>query len=739
MLTDILTLATDVCGIPMAVVTSYADGNLHVEYQRGIAARLATNFCSYAIIQDTLLEVPDATRDARFCDLPEVRGRPFIRFYAGIPLISSCGTRLGTLALLDSQPRTLDDKQRARIHILAHQVTLHLELRRERAELEKMAAQLNRANARLREQAEHLKQAQFIARVGSWKYLINEDRLELSDAILSMYGLAPGEFGGTMKAFIDLVHPEDRNAVRMAKAAVVSDGSGRVECRVVRKNGEVRHFEIIAQLFHNQAGEPYFTGTTQDITEKKETEDRIRQLAYYDQLTGLPNRQFVLDRIDRVVAMRRRMTHDAAVLFIDLDNFKTLNDTHGHETGDLLLRQVAQRLQACVRHYDCVGRFGGDEFVVLLEHIGDSAIDGATHALHVTQKILAALNKPYVLGTLRHLTTPSIGIALIDGEMPTTAELLKRADMAMYKAKAEGRNTFRFFNPQMQEAVTLRARLEADLRQAVAERAFHLHYQPQVDHAGHIHGVEALLRWTHPQRGDVSPTEFIPVAEELGLIMEIGTWVLLEACQQLVYWSGNAATRDLELSINVSARQFHHPTFVQQITDALAWTGANPDKLKIELTESIMISNFDDTRHKMMALKAAGVQFALDDFGTGYSSLAYLQRLPLDQLKIDQSFVHHLVGNKNGAAITRSIIALAHNLGLSVIAEGVETEEQRQFLANEGCVDFQGYLYHRPLPAHMVEAHVGAAADLYQGPIALHPEGMPVTPAGKSRGSVKCP
>lgn len=477
-----------------------------------------------------------------------------------------------------------------------------------------------------------------------------------------------------------------------------------------RKNGEIYpKWLTITAVKADDGRVTHYVGTHYDITERKLAEEQIKELAFFDALTHLPNRTLLRDRLRQVIALSAQNHTHGALLFVDLDNFKTLNDTHGHDIGDMLLKQVAQRLQACVRHYDCVGRFGGDEFVLLLEHIGSETMDSATHAMNVAQKVLTALNAPYSLGVLQHRITPSIGIALIDEKTPSTGELLKRADMAMYKAKAEGRNAIRFFSPQMQEAVNARAELEADLRQALAERAFYLDYQPQVDSDSHIYGVEALLRWKHPRRGQVSPSEFIPLAEELGLIMEIGGWLLEEACQQLVRWSKSEGIRDLVLSINVSARQFHHLSFTDQIIGTLSKTGANPARLKIEITESMLIHDFDDTRQKMMTLKAIGVQFALDDFGTGYSSLAYLQRLPLDQLKIDQSFVNHIMTDKNDAAITRSIIALARNLGLSVIAEGVETEEQRRFLAEEGCANFQGYLYHKPLAANMVEAHVGSS------------------------------
>jgi diguanylate cyclase (GGDEF)-like protein/PAS domain S-box-containing protein len=702
--TDTLRLVAEVCGMPMAMVTSYENENIRLECQYGLSGRPATGFCLHAVMQDDLLEVADATLDARFRDLPEVREAPFIRFYAGTSLLSPTGQRLGTLALLDSQPRTIDDVQRARIRTVAHQVMVHLELRRQHNQLEQLAAELDRVNRQLREQADHLKQAQHIARVGSWKYLVSENHLSLSDEILYMYGLTPAEFGGTMEAFIDLVHPEDRHGVRSAQETAMRYGNASVQCRVMRKDGKIRYFEIIGQLFCEKNGQDYLAGTTQDITEQKVAEHRISQLAYLDQLTGLPNRKFVLDRIDRLVAMHHRTPQDGAVLFIDLDNFKALNDTHGHDKGDMLLKQVAQRLQTCVRHYDCVGRFGGDEFVVLLEHIGTGSIDEATHACQVAQKILSVLNEPYLLETLHHRITPSIGIAIFDSEMVSTSDLLRRADMAMYKAKAEGRNAIRFFSAGMQDAVNARSQLEADLRQGLAAREFYLAYQPQVDHKGQIVGVEALLRWQHPRRGLVMPAQFIALAEELGLIAEIGKWLLEQACQQLVQWTNDPPTQHLTLAVNVSVRQFRHPAFIDQTTETLTRTGAAPGKLKIEITESMLISDIEETRRKMMALKAIGVRFALDDFGTGFSSLAYLQELPLDELKIDQSFIRNITTDKNNAAITRSIIALAHNLGLSVIAEGVETEDQRQFLAEEGCSTFQGYLYHKPLAAQTIKS-----------------------------------
>lgn len=706
---DMLQLAAEVCNLPMALVTSYDGIKIRVEHQHGFHGRLPAGFCAYAIQQDTMLEVADAVQDDRFTNLPEVQEEPFIRFYVGAPLVCPNGVRLGTLALMDSQPRTLSAMERQRISTLAHQVMVIIALRRQHSELQALAEELDRTNCELRAQAEHLRQAQHIAKVGSWKYEIEKDSLQLSDQILHMYGITAEQFGGTMQDFVNMVHPDDRDALRLARDTAVNYGHGGVQCRVTHADGKVRTVQIIGQLFCRPNEDSYLAGTTQDITEQKATEERIRQLAYYDQLTGLPNRQYVLDRINHIVGMRSRTSHDAAVLFIDLDNFKTLNDMHGHDKGDMLLQQVAYRLRSCVRQYDCVGRFGGDEFIVLLEQVGEGKWPAATHALQVAQKILASLNEPYVLETIQHRITPSIGIAVINGEQITTGELLKRADMAMYKAKSEGRNAVRFFNPQMQEAVVARAELEADLRQAFAEKTLHLDYQPQVDASGHIRGVEVLLRWDHPKRGRVPPIQFIPVAEELGLIVEMGRWLLIESCQQLAKWASAPILRDVVLSVNVSMRQFHHPSFVEHVKEALLLTGADPNRLKIEITESMLVSDFEDTKRKMLDLKAVGVRFALDDFGTGYSSLAYLQRLPLDQLKIDQSFISHVDTNGGDAAITRSIIALAHSLNLSVIAEGVETEGQRRFLSNEGCREFQGFLYHKPLTVDALEAWVSAS------------------------------
>ena len=417
----------------------------------------------------------------------------------------------------------------------------------------------------------------------------------------------------------------------------------------------------------------------------------------------------LMDRIAQALASVQRRQQGGALLFIDLDNFKTLNDTLGHDQGDLLLQLVAVRLNKCVRNVDTVARLGGDEFVVMLEELSQHPDDLAREAHGVGEKILTTLAMPYALKGYQYRSTPSIGIAPFDGDQASVGELLKQADLAMYQAKKAGRNTLRFFNPEMQAVVTARAALEEDLRAALAKDEFLLHFQPQVNLAGECVGVEALVRWAHPQRGMVSPADFIPLAEETGLILALGRWVLHNACKQLASWQDDPELRELTMAVNVSSRQFRHASFVDDVARVLAITGAPSGLLKLELTESLLVEDMETTIATMTALGGYGVGFALDDFGTGYSSLSYLKRMPLDQLKIDQSFVRDLLTDPNDAAIVDTIIALSRSLGLEVIAEGVETPAQRDLLARAGCRLYQGYLFSRPLPPDLLEAFLHPA------------------------------
>ncbi|MGV3655067.1 MAG: EAL domain-containing protein [Noviherbaspirillum sp.] len=440
--------------------------------------------------------------------------------------------------------------------------------------------------------------------------------------------------------------------------------------------------------------------------ERQEADARIRSLAFYDALTELPNRRHLQDRLHHALAGSARSGCGGALLFIDLDHFKTINDTLGHDQGDELLRQVAARLAACVRSSDTVARLGGDEFVVMLENLSANPHDAVVEATCAGEKILATLNAPFQLADAQRYSTPSIGIAMFGHEHASPGELLKQADMAMYQAKAAGRNMLRFFDPAMQTRIAARVQLESELRKGLQQQEFLLHLQPQVDRDGALIGAEALLRWRHPARGIVSPAEFIPLAEETGLIIYLGQWVLEKACMQLAAWAHDARTSALTLAVNVSARQFLDRDFVGQVATALDHSGANPRQLKIELTESMLVENVEELIGKMGKLGALGVKFSLDDFGTGYSSLLYLKRLPLYQLKIDQSFVRDVLTDPDDAAIVRTVLALGHSLGLTVIAEGVETEAQRDFLASHGCHAYQGYLFSRPLPQEAFLAFV---------------------------------
>ena len=436
-----------------------------------------------------------------------------------------------------------------------------------------------------------------------------------------------------------------------------------------------------------------------DVTERKVAEKKIHHLAFYDPLTELPNRQLLLDSLTQALADSAITAEFGALMFIDLDNFKVLNDTLGHPKGDLLLQKVAARLKACVRKTDTVARLGGDEFVVMLQNLGGEAEAAARKAQVVADKVLVTLREPHDLAGHQHYSTGSIGVTPFNArQQADVSDLLKQADLAMYHAKNLGRNTVCFFDPAMQAIISASAALGADLRTGLREQQFVLHYQPQVDAQRRMVGVEALLRWQHPQRGVVNPSEFIPVAEETGLIVPLGHWVLEQACLQLALWSQSAKTAGLSMAVNVSVRQFRDPDFVDAVMALIKQTGIRPQKLKLELTESLLADRMEVTLAKMGTLKALGVTLALDDFGMGYSSLSYLNRLPLNQLKIDKSFVADVSSDPRDAAISRAIIFLAQSMGLEVMAEGVETEAQMQFLAAHGCGFFQGFLFSPPLP-----------------------------------------
>ena len=445
-------------------------------------------------------------------------------------------------------------------------------------------------------------------------------------------------------------------------------------------------------------------GIVQDISERKIAEEKIKNLAFYDPLTGLPNRRFLQARLNQALATSANTERRGALLFLDLDHFKLLNDSRGHDIGDLLLKQVAERLSACLGENDFVARLGGDEFLVLIENLSEHPFEACAQTELVARNILISLNQLYFLDQYEYRNDSSIGIVIFNGHDHSQDELIKQADIAMYQAKKIGRNNLCFFNPLMQEAITARIEFEHDLRKAVENWQFYLYYQIQMNSSHHPIGAEVLIRWCHPQRGFVPPAEFIPLAEETGMIVPIGLWVLDSACAQLKLWQQEPLTRNITLSVNVSTKQFFQDDFVTQIQTIILNYGIKSSLLKLELTESVLVKSIEETIVIMDALIAIGIKFSLDDFGTGYSSLQYLKRLPLYQLKIDQSFIRDLAVDSDDQTIVRTIIAMADKLHLNVIAEGVETEEQRQFLQDNGCVNYQGYLFGKPLVLDDFEA-----------------------------------
>ena len=474
-----------------------------------------------------------------------------------------------------------------------------------------------------------------------------------------------------------------------------------------RKNGEIYPKWLSITAVRGADGKvTHYVGTHADITERKKSEERINDLAFFDQLTRLPNRPLLLDRLRQATADSKRSDRYGAVLMLDLDHFKALNDTRGHAEGDILLQRVAGRLVEIVRSSDTVARLGGDEFVVVLTGVeGNSFADAAMQVEGIAQKIVSGLGQSYALASATFHCSASVGVALFQGDAVPAEDLLKQADLAMYQAKNAGGNSFTFFDRTMEVVALEYARAETDLRSALMAKQFELYFQPLIDGGSRrIVGAEALIRWNHPTRGMVSPAEFIPHAERTGLILPLGTWVMENACEHLAVWAKQPELADLVLSINVSAKQFQAPDFSRQMIEILDRTGANPRRLKIELTESLFAGNFDDIVAAMSVLQARGITFALDDFGTGFSSLSYLSRLPLDQLKIDRSFVAGIEPGDANVAICASIIGLARNLKLKVVAEGVESEAEAYFLgAVHRCDMLQGYLFSRPVPRSAFE------------------------------------
>jgi diguanylate cyclase (GGDEF)-like protein/PAS domain S-box-containing protein len=533
-----------------------------------------------------------------------------------------------------------------------------------------------------------------ISRLGDGKYV------DVNTAFLKLLGFEYDEVIGRTSFELDLW--ADAGTREDMTELLRRDSSFHdYKTRFRKKSGEISWVLISASVIEIE-GNSCVLSVMRDISDAKAAEEEIWNLAFYDPLTRLPNRRLLLDRLHQSLAVGNRTLRHRALLFVDLDDFKTLNDTLGHQTGDLLLQEVAARLSKSVRECDTVARLGGDEFVVMLEDLSVVPEEAATEAEAVGEKMLFAIDQPYLLDGHECLSTSSVGITVFGHKQQSANEVLQQADIAMYQAKAAGRNTMRFFAPALQAAVKARAAIEAELRQALKTGQFVLYYQPQVDDTGLI-GVEALIRWMHPERGLLAPGKFISIAEHSGLILPLGEWVLATAADQIAAWARRAQTANISISVNISALQFRQPGFVSQVLATLDRAGANPKRLKLELTESMLVDNIEDVIGKITDLKSQGIGFSLDDFGTGYSSLAYLKRLPIDQLKIDRSFVRDIVENVGSRAIAQSIISLGRAMCLGVIAEGVETEEQRDCLIQLGCDTFQGYLFSCPLPLEEFE------------------------------------
>lgn len=535
--------------------------------------------------------------------------------------------------------------------------------------------------------------------------LDNGGFLAVNESFTRMFGWRSDELVGRTAADIGIWRrPADRAGMMQQL-----DARGRfeaVETEMISREGRVLSVQMSASRMQMQ-GVDCLLSVVHDITARRQAQQQIETLAFRDVLTGLPNRRMFMDRLVQVAADASRRGQFGALLFIDLDDFKVLNDSLGHDQGDHLLRELARRLESAVQAGDTVARLGGDEFVALIPDLGTQADSALAKAQEIAQALQQQIAQRTHLADTHYQGSASVGLALF-GQSPddSALDLLKRAELAMYHAKALGRGQVAAFSPEMQTSLTSRARLEADLRLALEEHQLELHYQPQVDTSGRIVSVEALLRWRHPQRGMVSPGEFIPAAEHSGLIVPIGHWVLRSACERLAAWSREPALAGLCISVNVSSLQFRQNDFVERVLDLLDETGAKPQLLMLELTESLLVDNIEEVTTRMARLKARGVAFSLDDFGTGFSSLIYLKRLPLDELKIDQGFVRDIEVDDNDLAIARTVIALGHSLGLRVLAEGVESPAQRETLGRLGCRHYQGYLFGRPMPAPQLEALV---------------------------------
>ncbi|MGX9418938.1 bacteriohemerythrin [Vibrio sp. WJH972] len=560
----------------------------------------------------------------------------------------------------------------------------------------------------LAESEESLIQAMHYAKIGRWSVSYPNQVTTWSPKMYELLGLDPDTTPGIELLCNIMVDDSHHSLMDSLKNSFDCGQEHRIDYQIVRpSDNAVRWIECRGKMIYASDGTPEkMTGFIQDITERKENEEKISSLAYYDSLTSLPNRRLLFDRLNHALALSNRDTAYNAVIFIDIDNFKNINDSHGHEFGDAVLQQAAKRIQDCIRASDTLARIGGDEFVLILSDLDNNELEAAAEAEIVAHKVIQALSHPYQVNKHQFISSASGGISLFNNASISSSELMKQADIAMYQAKKSGKNTVFFYKPLMQETISERLTLEKKLHKAVRNKQFELYYQPQVDNSNNTTGVEALIRWNHPTDGIINPDDFIPLSEETGLIIPIGDWVLEQACLQLKQWEISQQTKHLTISVNVSYRQFRQPDFILKVAKLISKYEISLGMLKLELTETMLVDDLDLTKSHMHSLKALGIQFSLDDFGTGYSSLQYLKRLPVNELKIDRSFISELELDINDQSIVKTTILMANSLGIDVIAEGVENDQQKTFLGTHGCLSYQGFLYSKPMPVKEFESYL---------------------------------
>jgi diguanylate cyclase (GGDEF)-like protein/PAS domain S-box-containing protein len=561
---------------------------------------------------------------------------------------------------------------------------------------------------KLKEVTQMLQDAQHIAHIGNWKLDLLKNELYWSDEIYKIFNVNKEETVTSYETFLSFVHPEDRELVDTSyKESLLTQKPYQVTHRLLLKDNVIKWVqEVGVSEFDLQGNAILSYGTVQDITQEKRVEKEMHTLAYYDTLTSLANKTLLLKNIQETLEHVATTQEYATLIFIDLDNFKILNDTMGHEIGDILLQEVAKRLVKLFHKHTTIARLGGDEFIIstLTKH---RDYEGArNHIEQLIQNLLVALKETYLLRDIEYALTASIGITLYNDNTLSSDTLMKQADLAMYRSKELGRDTFTFFEPSMEFSLKEKTLLQEELLNAMQNNELVLFYQPQVDKDAKVLGAEALVRWNHPTKGLVSPALFIPLAEESEAIIKLGTIVLEKACHKLAYWATRPELKDLTLAVNISVKQFNESNFIPKVKELLLQTKINPKLLKFEITESLLVINEEMVITKMQELQELGILFSLDDFGTGYSSLTYLKKLPLDQLKIDQSFVRDITYDANDAIICQSTIAIANTMGLATIAEGVETSEQKNKLLELGCKHFQGYFFSQPLKSELFEDYV---------------------------------